>query len=192
MLSNRGSREPGAHAAHVPPLREADPGWDHGFSPQKRVLLQCIHSPGAYDRNLFGKRLTETGRRLNYLRRPESPRPAYSLLPAEKQSRNNWCRRRAKPRIVGAKNMASSSGCAVTRSVRLPPPGRPACSGLVIRSQEPQTQRTPHTRTAAAKHRSGAATSMPQEEKVRLRRSGGCRRADSGGKTELAETPFRL
>ena len=35
--------------------------------------------------------------------------------------------------------MASSSGCAVTRSVRLPPPGRPACSGLVIRSQEPHS-----------------------------------------------------
>lgn len=85
MLPNRGSGEPGSHAAQVPPPREADPGWDHGFSPQGRVL-QCIHSPGAYDRNLFGKKLTETGRRLNYLRRPESPRPAYSLLPAEKQS----------------------------------------------------------------------------------------------------------
>ena len=175
VLSNRGSGEPGSHAAHVPPPREAVPGWDLGFTAQGRVL-QCVHSPGAYDRNLFGKKPTETGRRLNYLRRPESPRPAYSLLPAEKQSRNTWCRRWAKPRMVGAKNMASSSGCAVTRSVRLPPPGRPACSGLVTRSQEPQTQRTPHTRTVAARHRSGAATSMPPEEKLRLRRPGGCRR----------------
>lgn len=187
------SRQRGAGLTRGPraPTPGSRTGWDHAFTALGRVL-QCVHSPGGYDRNLFGKKPTETGRRLNYLRRPESPRPAYSLLPAEKQSRNTWCRRRVKPRIVGAKNMASSSGCAVTRSVRLPPPGRPACSGLVTRSQEPQTQRTPHTRTVAARHRSGTATSMPPEEKLRLRRPGGCRRADSGGKTELAETPFRV
>jgi len=47
-------------------------------------------------------------------------------VPAEKQSKDSRCLRRAKPSTVGAKNMASSSGCAITRRVLLPSPGTPA------------------------------------------------------------------
>lgn len=87
-------------------------------------------------------------------------RPSYSLLPEEKQSRDTCCSRRAKPSIVGAKNMASSSGCAITTRARLPAPGRPACSGDLIRSAEFQTRRKPQVRTATATHKR-PTTSMP-------------------------------
>lgn len=87
-------------------------------------------------------------------------RPSYSLLPEEKQSRDTCCFRRAKPSIVGAKNMASSSGCAITTRARLPAPGRPACSGDLIRSAEFQTRRKPQVRTATATHKR-PTTSMP-------------------------------
>lgn len=94
------------------------------------------------------------------------------LLPAEKQSKNTRCPRRAKPSTVGAKNMASSSGCAITRRARLPALGRPACSGDLIRSAESRTRRKLHVRTATATAHKRPTTSMP----------GKCHRACAEGK----------
>lgn len=62
--------------------------------------------------------------------------------------------------MVGAKNMASSSGCAITTRARLPAPGRPACFGDLIRSAEFQTRRKPQVRTATATHKK-PTNSMP-------------------------------
>lgn len=174
----------------MPPPREADPGWDHGFSPQGRVL-QCIHLPGAYDRNLFGKKLTETGRRLNYFRRPESPRPAYSLLPAEKQSRNNWCRRRAKPRIVSKEHGFIVGQVPSPEVSGFRPPGRPACPApsLAARSPKPRGRPIPGQPPPDTE----AAPPLPCPR----RRNCACadREAAAGpipaGKPELAETRFR-
>lgn len=56
--------------------------------------------------------------------------------------------------------MASSSGCAITTRARLPAPGRPACSGDLIRSAEFQSRRKPQVRTATATHKR-PTTSMP-------------------------------
>lgn len=104
-------------------------GWSHRLSvkrPEKG--LSGYISLTLYNRESFGQNSTEMGEHLNILHSPGSQRPAGSLLPAEKQSRNTGCLRRAKPSKVGAKNMASSSGCAVTRRARLPLPNRPACT----------------------------------------------------------------
>lgn len=96
------------------------------------------------------------------------------LLPVEKQSKNTRCSRRAKPSTVGAKNMASSSGCAITRRALLPAPGRPACSGDLIRSAKSRTRRKPHVRTATATHKS-PTTSMPGEwQRACAVRKAGC------------------
>ena len=91
------------------------------------------------------------------VQRPEKEPLAYLLSslqqnPAEKQSKDSWCLRQAKPSIVGAKNMASSR-CRITRRILLPFPRTSVSSWLFIHSQEFQTQRKPHARTAAAKHR---------------------------------------
>lgn len=127
-----------------------------------------------------------------------TPLPVRSLLPAEKQSRETRYLSRVRPRSVGAKNMASSSGCAITSRALLPDPtcpGSPLTPRVRPEQLQAQAQSNHSPRPAKGASSSAAGSAMatpaagrePPETRLREKRVPAVRGA--AGQPACAERP---